>query len=149
MKTGPLEFIVIGFEGNRFTGEILPQLREVQKKGIVRFVDLLFLKKDAQGEIEVLELSDLDSAEAQEYEDLSSSFSTLFTQDDIEFMAEQLEPNTSSAMILFEHTWAAGIAEAVRGANGVLIGGAMVNPDMLEFVLEEAKLPATVDVKSR
>lgn len=149
MKTGPLEFMVVGFEGNRFTGEILPQLREVQKKGIVRFVDLLFLKKDAQGNVEVRELSDLDPAEAQEYNEFSTSFSTLFTQDDIEFMAEQLEPDTASAMILFEHTWAAGIAEAVKSANGVLIGGAMVNPDMLEFVLEEAKLPATADIKSR
>ncbi|MFL5664953.1 MAG: hypothetical protein ACJ8BW_26935, partial [Ktedonobacteraceae bacterium] len=65
MTLGPLEYLVVGFEGNRFTGQILPELRAAREKGIIRVVDLFFLKKDEQGDTVAMELSDLSGEEAE------------------------------------------------------------------------------------
>ena len=57
---GPLEYVVVQFEGNRFTGDILPQLKALHQQGCVRLVDLVFISKDGAGDMTVLEISDLD-----------------------------------------------------------------------------------------
>src|SRR5881392_2417167 len=59
MTLGPLEYLVVGFEGNRFTGQILAELRAASEKGIIRVVDLCVIKKDDQGNVTALELSEL------------------------------------------------------------------------------------------
>jgi hypothetical protein len=49
MTLGPLEYVMVAFEGNRFSGQILSELRAAQEKGIIRVIDLLVIKKDEQG----------------------------------------------------------------------------------------------------
>src|SRR5690348_17319748 len=61
MTLGPLEYLVVGFEGNRFTGKILAELRAAQEKGIIRVIDLAVIRKDEQGNVAALELSDLNA----------------------------------------------------------------------------------------
>ena len=58
MTLGPLEYLVVAFEGNRFSGEIITALRDAQEKGIIRVIDLLVIKKDEQGNVMALELSE-------------------------------------------------------------------------------------------
>ncbi|MDD2788762.1 DUF6325 family protein, partial [Methanoculleus sp.] len=66
MSLGPVEYMVIEFPGNQFKGEIIPALREVVDKGVIRIIDLVFMRKDDQGNISVMELADLqkDAADA-------------------------------------------------------------------------------------
>ncbi len=64
MTLGPLEYLVVGFEGNRFTGQILSELRAARDKGIIRIIDLLLIMKDENGDITAMEMSDLSSEEA-------------------------------------------------------------------------------------
>ena len=61
MVLGPLEYLIVGFEGNRFTDQILAELRSAQEKGIIRVLDLFVIKKDVQGNVTALELSELSS----------------------------------------------------------------------------------------
>src|SRR5947209_599175 len=103
---GPLEYVEIGFEGNRFTGEILPQVWALQQKGIIRLVDLLFVKKDEQGNIQTNEVSDLSDEDASAYGDLLNDLHGLFTAEDVQVIAADLPVNSSAAIALFEHTWA-------------------------------------------
>jgi hypothetical protein len=65
MTLGPLEYLVVGFEGNRFTGQILPELRAARDNGIIRVVDLFLLRKDESGGVIALELSDLSGEKAE------------------------------------------------------------------------------------
>jgi uncharacterized membrane protein len=108
MDLGAVELLVIGFPENRFTGQIAPALTDLVDKGTIRVVDLLFISKDEEGAIVGLELSSVDEATRQAFEPLLANQESLLHDDDIEDVGEALEPGSSVAMILFEHTWAEG-----------------------------------------
>ena len=134
---GPLEYLVVGFEGNRFTGQILPELRAARTKGIIRVVDLILLKKDESGNVTATELSDLSGNEAQQLAPLAGDLLSLLTPDDIEEAARDLPNNCSAALLLFEHTWAIGLKEAIRNASGIPVAGGLVAPDVVQIMEEE------------
>ena len=137
MTLGPLEYLVVGFEGNRFTGEILPELRAAQEKGIIRVVDLFFLKKDESGNITAMEISDLSGEEAEQLSPLAGDLLSLLSTEDIEQVGRDIPNNSSAALLLFEHTWAIGLKEAIKHAGGIAVAGGFVAPDVLQELEEE------------
>jgi Family of unknown function (DUF6325) len=137
MALGPLEYLVVGFEGNRFHGQILSELRTAKEKGIIRVVDLLVLTKDDQGNFAALELSDLSQEEAAQFAPLAGDHLQLLGSEDIEKVAADIPDNSSAGMLLLEHTWAIGLRDAIRDAGGVAIAGGMVAPDVLQSLEEE------------
>ncbi len=139
MTLGPLEYLVVGFEGNRFTGQILSELRAARDKGIIRVVDLLVIKKDDQGNVTALELSDLKGEDAAALGPLAGDLMGLFAQDDIAKAAANIPNNSAAGLLLFEHTWAIGLKEAIKNAGGVPIAGGLVAPEALEELEEELK----------
>src|SRR6059058_3435920 len=94
MTLGPLEYLIVAFEGNRFSGEILTALHDAQEKGIIRVIDLLVIKKDEQGNVMALELSDLSEEEARPFGFLAGGLLNIFEPDDVEVTASQM-PNTN------------------------------------------------------
>ena len=132
MTLGPLEYLVVGFEGTQFTGQILAELRAARDKGIIRVVDLFAIKKDDQGNVTALELSDLSDEEATELGPLAGDLMGLFAPEDIEQAAASIPNNGAAGLLLFEHTWAIGLKEAIKNAGGVAIAGGFVAPDVLK-----------------
>lgn len=132
MTLGPLEYLVVGFEGNRFTGEIMAELRAAREKGIIRVLDMFAIKKDAQGNVTALAVSDMSGEEAAELAPLAADLVGLFAQEDIDQVAADLPNNSAAGLLLFEHTWAIGLKEAIKRAGGVAMGGGMVAPDVLQ-----------------
>ena len=137
MTLGPLEYLVVGFEGNRFTGQILSELRAARDKGIIRVVDLLVIKKDDQGNVTALELSDLSGEEAAQLGPLAGDIMGLLSHEDIEQAAANLPNNCAAGLLLFEHTWAIGLKEAIKNAGAVAITGGFVSPDAVAELEEE------------
>lgn len=137
MALGPLEYAVIGFEGSHFTGEIWPEIRAIQDRGVVRLVDLVFVEKDANGKLSIVEVSNLSNEAARAYEAVMANIQGIMTAEDVAEAATCVPPASSAAVILFEHTWAIGLQKAVRRANGRLLSAGMVRPDTLETVEKE------------
>lgn len=137
---GPLEFIIIGFDGNRFSGDIVRELDDVRSKGIVRIIDLIVVAKNADGEVISREVSDLDDDEAgalgmvDENPDDDIDHYGWFSEDDLDAIAEELEPNTSAALVLFEHLWAAKLRAAVLNAGGFLVAQGRVPGELVDEV---------------
>jgi len=145
MVVGPLEYLVVGFEGNRFTGQILAELRAAQEKGIIRVVDLFVMKKDEQGNVTAQEVSDLSGEEALELTPLAGNLMSLLADEDIQQVAADIPNNSAAGLLLFEHTWAIGLKEAIKHAGAVAITGGFVAPDELQELekdLEAAKQSA-------
>jgi hypothetical protein len=140
MTTGPLEYIVVGFPGNKFTGEIAPELIALVDSGTVRVLDLIFIGKDADGSVVSFEIDELD--ELAGFADLDADVGGLISPADIEYVAAALEPNSSAALLIWEDLWAAPFAEAVRRADGVLLEGARIPHELLAAGL--ADLPSAV-----
>jgi Family of unknown function (DUF6325) len=137
MDIGPLEYVVIGYEDDHFTSEVLPELNAIQEKGAIRVVDLLFVMKAADGKVTMREISEFDDEELQPYAGLVEDLAGLFTAEDIEHLAGAIPPGMSAVIVLLEHTWTMGLAEAVRKAGGVLFTGGLVTPEALAQVSAE------------
>ena len=138
VEIGPVEYIVLGFPGNKFNGEIVPALAELVKNETVRIIDLAFMKKDADGSITTVELEDMDEDETAGLGNHGSA-SEMLSGDDLLRAAESLEPNTSAAILVWENAWAARFAQAVRNANGFVLENARIPHDVVEAAIEYSK----------
>ena len=118
---GPVEYIVVHFAGNRFTGAIAPALAELVEQGLVRIIDLAVVSKDADGSVAILEMQELSPEVAAAFVKLEGAVSGLLSEADLDAVAEALEPGNTAAALLFEQVWATRFAEAVRAANGTLV----------------------------
>lgn len=119
---GPVELIVLGFPGNRFTGEITPALTDLLENRLVRIIDLAVISRDADGTTAILEMQELSAEVADALERLGAcSLRGLLSDADLEELAEDLAPGNTAATLLVEHVWAARFAGAVRRAGGQLI----------------------------
>jgi hypothetical protein len=121
MESGPVEYMIVSFPGNKFRGEIAPALKELVDSGTIRIIDLTFVGKDDAGEVMTFELADLDPDVQEALSSLGGEISGLFSEDDLMAAAEELEPNSSAALLVWEDVWAARLAEAIRDADGVLL----------------------------
>ena len=137
MNIGSLEYVVISLEDDQFAHEILPELNAIQEKGLIRVVDLLFVIKDTDNTVIIREVSELSDEELVAYEGIAGDLMGLFTAEDVERLALEIPPGTSAVIILLEHTWAIGLAEAVRRSGGTLLTGGLVTPEALTQVRAE------------
>jgi uncharacterized protein DUF6325 len=123
---------VVGFENYRFTGRILAELRAAQEKGIIRVLDLCVIAKDEQGNVTGRELSELSGEEATELSPLAGNVMSLLAEEDIQQLAADIPNESAAGLLLFEHTWAIGLKEAIKNAGAVAITGGFVSPEALE-----------------
>ena len=137
MRTGPLEYLVIGLREEPFSSTILPELRKLQKKGHIRVVDLIFDSKAEHGEVTLREVGELDDQELAVYDDVVEDLLGLLTVQDAEYLASQLPPGTSAAIVLLEHTWALGLTNTIVKAGGVLFGGGLITHEALQQVWKD------------
>jgi hypothetical protein len=134
---GPVEYIIVGFPGNKFTGEIAPELEALVSSGTIRVLDLIFIGKDADGSVVSFEIDELDAVAG--FDGLDADVGGLISPEDIEHAATMLEPNSSAALLIWEDLWAESFAEAVKGSGGVLLEGARIPAEL--FTSAMADLP--------
>lgn len=118
---GPVEYLIVGFPGDRFRGEIAPALADLIEAGTIRIIDIAFASKDEDGEVAAFELSDLDPDVRESLESLGAEPAGLFNEDDLMAAAEELDPNSSAALLVWENVWATPVAKAIRDAGGVVV----------------------------
>ena len=135
-ELGPVDYIVVEFPGNKFNGEIAPALGDLVDRNIVKVLDLVFVTKDADGAVEGFELGDLDPGIAGEIEKLEIDIAHILSEDDVVKVAEALEPDSSAAVLVWENTWAAPFASAVRRSGGQLVASGRIPIQALIGALE-------------
>ena len=120
-ELGPVEILFVAFPGNQFTGEITPALQALVDSGTIRIIDLVFVAKDADGNAVGIEIEELDDESRGNFNALVSELEGLISEVDIADLAEGLEPNSSAAILLFEHTWAKSFSDAIINSGGELL----------------------------
>jgi hypothetical protein len=136
MALGPIEVVVLGFPGSRFTGEIRPRILELVQRGIVSVIDALFITKDDDGAVTFLELQQLaDDPEFAALGDLLSRQIDLLAAEDVTELVAELEPGSSALALVFEHTWMLPVREAVVESGGILLADLHIPPDVVDEVL--------------
>jgi hypothetical protein len=142
-EVGPVEYMVVAFPGNKFQGRIAPALQELVDSGTIRIIDLSFVAKDADGQVVTAELSDLDPVVQDAIRRLNPEIGGLFSEEDLAAAAEELEPNSSAALLVWEDVWAAKVAQAIRDAGGVLLDLERVPHDVIMAAREWAAAATT------
>jgi uncharacterized protein DUF6325 len=146
---GPLEYIVIGFQGKQeLDGSVAHELEKVVANGTIRIVDLVFIARDDQDNAVAVELDAKSDPRFASFAPVLGNSLALLTPEDIETVAETLPDNTAALIVLFEHHWAVDIKDAIEQKGGFLLGRATIPPEVLEELSEElaaqeyAALPA-------
>jgi hypothetical protein len=136
MTLGPIEVIELAFPGNRFNGEILPELERLVSDGVIGIVDGLFVRKDADGTVTFLELDEADpNADVGRLAELVDRLDDLISDEDVEELAAGLDPDSSAAILVFEHTWAKGFRDAVVDSGGQMVASFRIPGAVVDEVL--------------
>jgi len=133
MSIGPVEYIVVGFPGNQFKGEIAPAIADLVESGTIRILDLVFITKDGNGDFGAVEFDEHDGLQA--FASIDGEVGGIIGNDDIEHAAEALEPNSSASLLVWEDVWAKPLLDAFIGADAVLLECARIPHDLIEPVL--------------
>jgi hypothetical protein len=135
MGVGPIDVVIIGFPGNKFSGQIAPALMELVDSGTIRVIDLLFVMKDADGVVLTIDAADLDPDTGPSFMAVNVVQPGALGPEDADEIADDLEPNTSALLIAFENAWAAKFVDAVRAADGFVIDQIRIPADVTEAVV--------------
>lgn len=140
MALGPIEVVVLGFPGSRFTGEIRPRIMDLVQRDIIGVIDALFITKDEDGTVGYLELEQLvDDPEISALDGLVTSRLDLLASEDATELATNLQPGSSALALVFEHRWMVPVREAIIESGGFLLADLHIPPDVVESVLAAAE----------
>ncbi len=141
-EIGPVDYAVIAFPGNRFNGAITPALADLVEAGTIRLIDAAFVSKEADGEVLAFEFTELAPDVQEALAALDIQVEGLFSDDELIAAGEELEPNTSAALLVWENVWARTVAQSIRDSGGVLVAFERVPHDVVqaarEFALAES-----------
>jgi hypothetical protein len=139
MDVGPVDLLIVEFPGNQFKGEIAPALRDLVTDGTVRVLDLLFVYKDADGEVGSVELAGLGPDLEPAFADLDGQLGGgLLDAEDVAQVGADLAPNSSAALIVWENTWAARFVTAMRHAGAKVVDQARIPAEAVAAALDAA-----------
>lgn len=135
MPIGPVDVYIVGFPGNKFSGEIVPAIMDLVQAGTIRVLDVLFVMKDADGVVASLAIEDLDPDLGPAFLELEVSDRGVLNEEDAEEISEDLAPNSSALLIAYENTWMAPLVSAMMNADAVVIDQIRIPADVVMAAL--------------
>jgi hypothetical protein len=145
---GPIDFIVVAFPTDRMTGEAFPLLVDLVDRGIIRILDLVFLRKDENGTVTTLTQVDLDRMKVLEAALFDGAASGLLGPDDVAEAATALEPGTAAGVLVYENSWATPFAAALRRSGGQLVAAGHVPVQALVAAMDATDAEEKADSTS-
>ena len=139
---GPIDLVVLGFPGNQFKGEILPELQRVVDAGIIRVIDVLMAVRIGDQPVRVLELQEIEDEILQRFQPVAADVTQMLSEADAYALSADLPPDSSVVLLLFENTWASRIADAVANADGRLIMNERIPRAVVERLVADAAAAA-------
>ena len=135
MSIGPVEYIAIAFPGNKFSGEIIPAIKQLQDNGTIRVLDLVIITKDGEGNVAAIELAEASPETQATFAALGVENKNLLGEEDFEDIGSALDPNSTAALMIWENAWAAEFAKSLRNADGILIANGRIPAALVEEVM--------------
>ena len=136
---GPIDWVVVEFPGSRMTGEGLPLLVDLVDRGIIRILDLVFVRKETDGSIIGMEIADFDQDGQLDLAVFEGVSSGLLDEEDIAEAGGVLEPGSSAGIIVYENTWAGPFAAALRRGGGQMVASGRIPVQAVLAALEAAE----------
>jgi hypothetical protein len=136
-EMGPIDYVLIEWPDRQPNGEAAPLLLDLVERGLIRIIDLTFITKGEDGSVAGIDVSELEGVQA--FADFEGASSGLLGNEDIEEAANALEPGTSAALLVYENSWAAPFASAIRRNGGQLVASGRIPVQAIEAALDAAE----------
>jgi hypothetical protein len=146
-ELGPVDYVVVGFPADKadFSGAMADELKKLMDSDTVRVLDLLMVTKDEDGTISVAELRDHDDSLVGELRALEADLSLMLAVEDVERIGGDLELGSAAAVLVWENTWAAPFASAIRHSGGELLAMGRIPTQALIAAAEEDREAAQAE----
>ena len=130
---GPVQFIAVGFpEDATYEGRIVAQIERIEVSGVLRVLDVLFVRKDpATGELQTIDV------QSEELQALSGARSLGVSRREVDGVGDELAPGQAAGMILVEHVWARDLAEAIESTGGGVLAQGLLGAAAMEEIVAE------------
>jgi len=125
-ETGPIDYLVVEYPGNHMTGEAFPILLELVDHGLIRVLDLVFVRKELDGSVAAVMIPDLVAGGAVYLQVFEGASSGLLGQDDIDEASLAIEPGSTAGILVYENVWAAPFAAALRRSGAQLVANGRI-----------------------
>ena len=119
---GPIDYIIVGFSENNFSGRILEELGKASENGTIAVLEVALIARDTEGSVAMVEISDPLVAAL-------GSGSGLIDPEDVVEVGELLEDGTSAGLLVIEHLWAKGLKQAIIDTGGQLLSEGRIHPE--------------------
>jgi hypothetical protein len=134
---GPVDYLVVLFPGNKFSGKIAPELEKLQRNGIIRIIDLVFILRDKNGRTLFTEARNLGGKEGEAFKAFTSNLGDWLSEDDIEDIGAMIPKNSAAAALLFENTWAVNFKKTLLDADAQLLTQGRIPGEQVLKVMKE------------
>ena len=138
-EMGPIDYLIVEFPGSRMTGKGLPMLVDLVDRGIIRIIDLVFVKKELDGSVRGMAIADLDKDGQLDLAVFEGASSGLLGQEDLDEAGGALEPGSSAGILVYENRWAAPLAREIRRGGGQLVASGRIPVQALLAALDAAE----------
>lgn len=128
---GPVSYLIVEFPGNKMTGDGLEELVNLTDQGLIRILDLVFVKRELDGTVEAIEITDLDSDGELDLIAFEGASSGLLDESDFADAQAAIEPGSSAGILIFENTWATPFTKAMRASGAELVAAGYIPQDAL------------------
>ena len=135
MAIGPVDVYIVGFPGNKFSGQIVPALLEQVENGNIRILDILFVMKDGEGQVTTLAIEDL-GPDGAAFMSIESASPGALNEEDADEVGDDLPANSSALLIAYENTWMTNLVSAFAAADAVVIDQIRIPVDVVAAVIE-------------
>jgi Family of unknown function (DUF6325) len=127
-ELGPVDYIVVEFPADTadFSGAMVAELSALVKRGVIRVLDILILKKELDGSVEGFESHDFGDSDLADLLELETELAMLLAADDVEAIGAALEPGSVAAVLIWENVWAAPFGAAARRSGGQLVASGRI-----------------------
>lgn len=134
-EMGPIDFLVMEFDGERLTGESLPLLVDLVERRIIRILDLVFVRKTG-GVVSTLTIAEIDAEEGLDLTVFEGAWSGLVDRDDIDEAGQVLADGRVAVLVVYENSWAAPLVGALRRSGAQVVAGGRITVDALLGALD-------------
>ena len=139
MSYGPIELVVLRFDGTDFSGDVLREIQKVVDGGTISVIDILVAVRLGNDPVRVIEIQELEDEVLGRFEPIITDAGNLLTEDDARHLSADLGPDAAVALLVFEHRWVAGIADAIEAAGGSVVMAERIPRTVVDQLVAEAE----------
>lgn len=138
---GPIDYLVVEFPKDKadFSGAMAAELKKLTEAGTIEILDMIFVKKEADGSYDATEVHEYIDDEVGALREFGAEMAQILAEEDVEAIAEALEPETVAVILVWENTWAAPFAASVRHSGGQLVANGRIPMQAIIALIEDAE----------